>query len=140
GDEFGGWEEIDYSNEYWKNDPVLLGRPDDVRRFLGSLPRRVKRDALRTLRGMVLRTEQYALDDVAPERRERPYTVSESMYGVGEIVDDSGEAKLTGEPRPADSVDQLGDDFPQRIFFPHLLAQRTTQWERGDDTLTHFTI
>ena len=25
-----------------------------------------------------------------------------------------------------------------RIFFPHLLAQRTTQWERGNDPMTQF--
>jgi hypothetical protein len=25
-----------------------------------------------------------------------------------------------------------------RVFFPHQIAQRTTQWERGDDPLTHF--
>ena len=27
-----------------------------------------------------------------------------------------------------------------RIFFPHVLAQRTTQWERGDDPMTRFTF
>ena len=26
----------------------------------------------------------------------------------------------------------------QRIFFPHPLAQRTTQWERGDEPMTRF--
>ena len=25
-----------------------------------------------------------------------------------------------------------------RIFFPHPLAQRTTQWERGDEPMTQF--
>ena len=28
----------------------------------------------------------------------------------------------------------------QHIFFPHALAQRTTQWERGNDPMTQFTF
>jgi RHS repeat-associated protein len=121
GDEFGDWEELDRSSEYWSGDPELLGHTDAVNQFLRSWPttsdgRRVKRDALRTLRGNVLRTELYALD--GSEREERPYTVSESSYGLVEI-----------EP-PA-----IGDKR-LHIFFPHSTSQRTTQWERGDDPMT----
>ena len=33
------------------------------------------------------------------------------------------------------------DDLPRRrIFFPHAVAQRTTQWERGDEPMTQFTF
>ena len=116
GDEFGEWEETDYSNEYWSGDPQALERPHSMTDFLKGLPRRVKRNALRTLRGSILRTELYALDDT--ERRNRPYTVTESLFGVRE------------EPGPGD------DEF--RIFFPHVLARRATQWERGDEPMTTF--
>ncbi|ASC73436.1 Mono(ADP-ribosyl)transferase SpvB [Halomicronema hongdechloris C2206] len=117
GDEFGEWEEIDYSDEYWAGDPQVLARPQDVTEFLKGLPRRVKRDALRTLRGQVLRTELYALD--ATDRQDRPYTVTESVNGVREEA----------PPDPADR-ERL------HIFFPFGWAQRTTQWERGEEPMT----
>jgi RHS repeat-associated protein len=125
GDEFGDWEELDRSDEYWSGDPELLRHTETVNQFLRSLPtasdvRRVKRDALRTLRGSILRTELYALD--GSSREERPYTVSESSYGLVEI-----------EP-PAI------DDKRLHIFFPHVTSQRTTQWERGDDPMTSFSF
>lgn len=116
GNEFGEWAEPDYNPEFWPDDPQVLIRPPPLATFLNGLPRRVKRDALRTLRGSVLRTELYALDGT--ERQNRPYTVTESLYGVREeSPPDTGEA------------DRL------HIFFPHILAQRTTQWERGDDPM-----
>jgi hypothetical protein len=80
--------------------------------------RRIKRDALRTLRGSILRTELYALD--GSERQDRPYTVTEHAYDLREI------------DAPTGTSDR------KRIFFPHLVAQRTTQWERGDDPMTQF--
>ena len=77
----------------------------------------MRRDALRALRGSILRTELYAEDPspLAP----RPYTVTENRHAVREID-------------PPSAMNAAG----QRIFFPHLLAQRTTQWERGDDPMT----
>ena len=47
-----------------------------------GLPRRALRDAIRALRGHVLRTELYALDGTG--RRARPYTVTEHTYGLRE--------------------------------------------------------
>jgi RHS repeat-associated protein len=70
------------------------------------------RDALRALRGSVMRTELYALD--ASPDRERPYTVTESLYDVRKVA--------TG------------------AFFPFLRATRTTQWERGDDPMTRLSF
>jgi hypothetical protein len=67
----------------------------------------------------VLRTELYALDSTA--RQDRPYTVTERAYGLQEIA------------RP-----ESGEPPRRRIFFPHLLAERTTQWERGDEPMTQF--
>src|SRR5262249_40405431 len=61
----------------------------------------------------------YALD--GGERQDRPYTVTEILYGVRE----------ESQPGP-------GEESRLRIFFPHLLAQRTTQWERGGDPMTQF--
>ena len=77
------------------------------------------RDALRTLRGSALRAELYALGGA--NRQDRPYIVTEQAYGLR-------------EESPPESVDQQR----LRIFFPHPLAQRTTQWERRDEPMTKF--
>lgn len=121
GDEFGEWEELDYSSDFWPGDPPALTRPQSMTDLLKALPRRVKRDALRALRGSILRTELYALDSTALQ--ERPYTVTESLFGLREEA--------------APGVDEQ-ERLP--IFYPHLLAQRTTQWERGDEPMTQFTF
>jgi YD repeat-containing protein len=127
GDEFGPWEELDWSSEYWPGDPPLLKHTETVNEFLQSwdqtpTSRRCKRDALRTLRGCVLRTELYALD--GSEREDRPpYTVTESAYNLAEF-----------------DAPKASEEERLRVFFPHLIAQRTTQWERGDDPMTQFTF
>ncbi len=122
GEEFGDWYEADYSDEYWVSDLQILERPAVMNTFLNGLKRRVKRDALRTLRGRTLRTELYALD--GSEREDRPYTVTEYLQGVREDF----------LPNPATETDR------KHIFFPHLLAQRITQWERGNDPMTTFSF
>jgi RHS repeat-associated protein len=130
GDEFGDWGETDFSNEFWQEawpanpelpQPQLLHRPQSMTEFLKGLPRRVKRDALRTLRGRILRTELYALDGA--EQQDRPYTVTEYLHGIREEVP------------PA-----AWDEERERVFCPHTLAQRATQWERGNDPMTQFTF
>jgi RHS repeat-associated protein len=128
GDEFGEWEELDLSHEFWSGDPQVLSRPQSTTDFLKGLPRRAKRDALRTLRGNILRTELYALDGTV--RQNYPYTVTEAMQGVR---DES--------PPPAGS-DSLSETLRERnpIFFPFPLAQRTTQWERGNEPMTQFSF
>jgi RHS repeat-associated protein len=125
-DEFGDWEELDRSSEYWSGDSHLLNHTEAVNKFLRSWPptpdgRRVKRDALRTLRGSVLRTELYGLD--GSHREDRPYTVTESSYGLVEI-----------------DPPVVGDARRLHIFLPHATSQRTTQWERGDDPMTKFSF
>lgn len=120
GDEFGDWGEVDYAHEYWPGDPPALMRPAAMTAQLNALPRRRKRDALRALRGSVLRTELYALDD--SDRATRPYTVTESLQGVRE------------EMPPADESERHG------VVFSFGLAQRTTQWERGNDPMTQLTL
>jgi hypothetical protein len=137
GDEFGEWEETDFSNEYWPGDLQVLFRPPSMTDLLKGLPRRVKRDALRTLRGSILRSELYALDGT--DRADSPYTVTESLHGVCEVIENKGATILVcaAELLPSSARD---DEGSMRIFFPHALAQRTTQWERGDDPMTQFSF
>jgi len=117
GEEFGSWAEFDCRQAYWRGDPPALLRPLATTALLRGLPRRARRDALRALRGRVLRTELYARDESA--RQDRPYTVREYQYGLREET----------PPSPADPE-------RRRIFFPHLVAERVTQWERGSEPLT----
>ena len=117
----GDWRELDWSDEYWSGDPQLLKHTEAVNEFLkGVNERRVKREALRTLRGSILRTELYASDGSPLE--DKPYTVTEYSYGLSEV-----------DPPVSGGAQRL------RIFFPYQSAQRTTQWERGNDPMTQFT-
>ncbi len=126
GDEFGDWEERDRSSRYWSGDPHSLSHAETINAFLKAMPpsperRRIQRDALRALRGGILRTELYALDGT--ERQDRPYSVSECAYGLHEF-----------------SPLQAGEPPRLRIFFPHTIAQRTTHWERGTDPISRFSF
>jgi hypothetical protein len=131
GDRFDGWMESDsrpsvprqkrFIDEYYKEpwpgsrpQARVLSRPSAMNDFIGGLPPSVRRDAFRSMRGRVLRTELYALDGTT--RRDRPYTVTEHVYGVREE-----------SPPPPGDPDRL------HIFFPFVLAERTTQWERGNE-------
>jgi RHS repeat-associated protein len=119
-DETGEWQDLDWSPDYWLGDPQALANTKSINAFLDSLTEpRFRRDALRTLRGSALRTECYALDGT--DRQDRPYTVIEHAYGLRE-----------------ESPPERGERPRQRIFFPHPLAQRTTQWERGEEPMTQF--
>jgi len=148
GDGTGEWRELDLSAEYWGGDAPLLARPAAQRDLLRSLPRRQRRDAVRTLRGTTLRTELYAHD--GSPRQHRPYTVTESLPGVARV---RGQAAPAGAAGPVDAwlsfageatppsgqpaADFLGD---RPIFFSYGLGQRTTQWERGDDPMTQLSF
>lgn len=125
GPEHGEWRELDYSGQYWEDDPPQLEDRPGLTSILASsdIPRRTKRDAVRSLRGSVLRTELYALDGSEGEERPPPYTVSESLYDVRE-----------------ENIPAPDDPDRQRIFFPHTVAQRSTQWERGADPMTQFSF
>lgn len=117
GDEFGDWDESDYEPEFWQDDPSRLQRPEMATTLLKQLERRSRRNALRTLRGSVLRTEVYAID--GSPLQDRPYTVTEAVFGLREEM-----------PPASNESERL------HIFFPYGVAQRTTQWERGNDPLT----
>jgi RHS repeat-associated protein len=110
--EAGDWVELDLRHEWWPGDTPQLRRPPDMVDLLARLPRPARRDALRALRGQLLRSELYTLD--GSDRQDRPYTVTEALAGV------RAEA--------------------ERVWFPFSLGQRTTQWERGSDPLTQLTF
>lgn len=90
-------------------------------KYVASLSTDARRDAFRSMRGKILRTELYALDGTT--RQSVPYTVTEHVYGVRE----------ESLPPPTDP-DRL------HIFYPLALSQRTTQWERGRDPLSVFSF
>jgi RHS repeat-associated protein len=116
GPEHGNWGELDLSEEYWAGDPAAPGA------MAGHPPAGLPRDAIRALRGHVLRTELYALDGT--DRHDRPYTVTEHTYGLRE----------ESSPGPGE------DPGRRRIFFSYAGAERTTQWERGSDPMTQCTF
>jgi RHS repeat-associated protein len=119
-DDTGDWRELDWTADYWPEDVDALSHAESLNAFLETLAdSRHRRDALRALRGSVLRTELYAPDGT--DRQDRPFTVTEHAYGVRE------------ESPPGD-----GDPERLRIFFSHPVAMRTTQWERGDEPMTQF--
>jgi RHS repeat-associated protein len=124
--EAGDWTELDLSGEYWPGDPAMLARPDSLTALLATPDRSRRRDGLRTLRGQVLRSELYALDGTPVA--DRPYTVTESVYGVRQ------ETGWPGLPP--------GDWLPatRPIFLPVPAGTRTTQWERGEEPMTRFTF
>jgi RHS repeat-associated protein len=110
GDVLGEWEEPDLVHEHWNGDPSALPVPAATAELLARLPRSARRDAKRTLKGRPLRTEVYALD--GSPREDRPYTVTEHRYGIRQEA--------------------------PGVFFPHRVAERATEWERGRDPMTRF--
>ena len=139
GSEPSEWEEVSFEDEYWEGDPQVLSRPKDMIDLLKSLPRRARRDAYRTLRGTALRSEVYALDGT--NLQGRPYTVSESLFGVREEYNPNTDFmnKLGGE-QASPYLGQQNGAGSGYIFFSYSLAQRSTQWERGGDPLSQFSF
>lgn len=143
GDETSGWHEWDGSGEHWAGDANLLGHRAGVSAFVGGLPvttgtRRARRDALRALRGRILRTELYAVDGTT--RADRPYTVTERAYDVRLVTEDGAEPALVERPT-ADQLPVFPVDDPRRpVFATFEVAARVTQWERGDDPMTRLTF
>ncbi len=119
GPEFGAWRELDLSDEHWGGDLPLLG-PTEVSALPSGLSRRSRRDALRSLAGRVLRTETYARD--GDDRQARPYTVTEQRHGVRPVLDGRPPTDPGWHARP--------------VFSALSLAERTTEWDRGDDPRT----
>jgi RHS repeat-associated protein len=106
------WHETSPEGQgYWPGDGQML--------YAHQLPEVDRRDALRSLRGSMLRSEVYALD--GSQLEDRPYSVTEQAYAISEV-----------KPRSVNGE--------KGVYFPHQVAQRTTQWERGNDPMTQFSF
>ena len=134
----GPWAELDRSAEYWQGDvqgaaklrylpdgaaagTAPLTHLEGMAALLRPLGRADQRDALRALCGNVLRSETYALD--GSDLQDRPYSVAEHAYTLAEV-----------EPSTAGSAGAAR----KRIYFPQAVAQRTTQWERGNEPMYQY--
>ncbi len=135
GSDFTRWEELDFSDQYWQGDINLLDRTQDTKALLTSLPRRARRDALRTLRGTLLRSETYGLDGTPLQSR--PYTVTENLMGLRlEFKPSDNPTLFTGWKKSGQGY-WAGTGY---VFFPFSVAQRTTQYERGNDPMHSFSF
>lgn len=136
GEDFGDWRE-EYSvgrvPGSWLEDPPHFRRSVRQEAFLAGLPRRVRRDAIRALRGVILRTECFVLDGT--HEQWRPYSVTERSYDVRRVVEGAPGPSLSDEHLPDYDADH--HTLP-RVFFPSLAAERTTRWDRGDDPATRY--
>jgi len=143
GPEFGDWQPLDLSDEYWQQDPALLGAAT-IMTLPDTLSRRRQRDAYRALRGSPLRVELYALD--GDPAQDRPYTVTEHQYEVTLVSDPpqpqqppatGPQLTIAAAPAaPTPSVPSIPDAGTPLAFFPHPVGERTTEWERGSDPRT----
>ena len=135
GQDFARWEDIDFSYQYWQGDTTILQRTRQTSDLLASLPRRARRDALRTLRGTLLHSEMYALDK--SPLQDKPYTVTENLMGV------RMEFEPSQNPALFEGWKKSGQDYwagSGYVFFPFGVAQRTTQYERGNDPMHSFSF
>lgn len=142
GDEFGDWMEVDFSDDYFADDPNVLKEDLTTFQLLQTLPRRAKRDALRAWRGSSLRSELYALDEqvngiYVAGANARPYTVSESRYGIR--LEASPVANDISSPLSS-QVLYVPKETSGYIFFSFAVSSRTTQWERGYDPMVQFSF
>ena len=129
------WSTVDFSDEYWQEDPCLLKMRQEELDALYQLPRRARRDVMRAMRGTALRTEMYVLDD--SELSDRPFTVSESRNSfrvefAPEEIELQGIA--TNFKRPAFGA---GSGY---VFFSFPVEQRSSQWERGKEPMRTFSF
>ena len=131
GGEFGDWRELTFAEEYWQEDPNVLKRPEATAQMLSGLSRRIKRDAVRTLKGNMLRSETYAYQKLQGPAA-RPFSVSENQFGIRKDFE---------KPRADEAViGRFGIVFrpPGTVFFPFQTASRSSRWEEGHEPLTTF--
>jgi RHS repeat-associated protein len=120
----GAWTAgLDLSAEYWAGDPPFTG-PADVSALPAGMNRRGVRYAIRALRGRVLRSELFALDD--DPHAGRPYQVTEHAYAVAPILDGRPVTDPGWQARPVVTVEPV--------------FERTSVWERGTEPMTRATF
>jgi len=116
----GEWQTADFSDEYSPVDKELLdSTPYTSTAFNQLKHERHRRDALRSLRGKILRQEVFVKDKKPLENL--PFSVQENSYGLRV-------EHLTDNPKK----------YP--VIFPFTVEHRETRWERGDDPLTVFSF
>src|SRR6266516_2112360 len=116
GEEYGTWDQIDYSAEFWQGDPPAFDPNYAVSPSISVLPRQAQRDGIRAVRGRMLRQEVYSADETA--RAGKPHSVTERLLGI----------RVEAPPGVSESS--------PAVFFPYTLGERETLWERGTDPLT----
>ncbi|MFE0512778.1 SpvB/TcaC N-terminal domain-containing protein, partial [Streptomyces sp. NPDC058964] len=115
----GTWTAVDPSDDYWPGDPLL--RPHlDLSALPDGLPRSTLREALRAVRGRVLRREVYA-DDGDPAHGTRPIEVHDSAFAVVPVLDGRSPTDPAWTAHPVVAVRAV-------------LARETT-WDRGDEPM-----
>jgi RHS repeat-associated protein len=119
GPEFGGWDQLDLSDEYWQPDPPLAAHID-TSALSATMPRRGQRDAIRALHGQVLRRELHALD--GSPLADRPYELADYAYALAPVLDGRSTDDPGWQTTPVVAV--------------HPVLARTTVWERGNEPMT----
>lgn len=145
---YSNWHEPDFSDEYWNEDLQILTKEFEIARknLLKPFPRWAQREALRTLRGTLLRSELYALDGTPIQ--DRPYTVTESCMSFRcefPVKDSANKISKTPNTIDKDVFATVNSDpnkatFSHCVFFPFNISQRTTQYERGTDPMHSFSF
>ena len=110
------WFHVGKDVDYWHGAVAV----EKLRLLPPNLEAKARREALRTLRGSILRTELYALD--GGPLATRPYMVTENRYLVETMVQNPAH---NGDP-----------DAPSAVFFPHLHEAVTHQFERRNEPRT----
>ena len=128
GDEFGDWQEAGLVGR------ILAGRPAAPRAYRSrqSIPEHLAIHArwpARQTRRPAHPARQHPAHRTVCPRRLGPRR--SALYG------DANQAMAWWRNRAAGCRTTA---TAPHIFFPHAVAQRTTQWERGDDPMTQFTF
>ena len=124
----GDWTDSgELTGDYWPSDPPLQPYLDQTA-IPGEAHSPQVREALRGLRGRILRTELYA-DDGDPAYAARPYEVHESAFTVQPVLDPAG----PGDPA------WLAAWLAHPVVTVHEVLTRSTVWDRGSDPMTRIT-
>ena len=121
------------TDDYWRGDPPLQPYLDQSA-IPGAAHSPQGREALRGLRGRILRTELYA-DDGDPAYAARPYEVHESAFTVQPALDPTDPTDPAGPGDPA----WLTAWLAHPVVTVYEVLTRSTVWDRGSDPMTRIT-
>jgi len=120
----GRWGLVSQPDQYWPGDPVTEPQVD-LTPLPEGLDPTVLRDALRALRGQVLRNEVYA-DDGEHFLANRPYTVHTARYQVAPVLDGRSPTATGWLRSPVVAVQPT--------------ETTDTTWDRGTDPMTRLQL